>query len=211
MTKGNKNIAIVGAGGLGKEILVLIQQLNLIKPTWNVIGYYDDNFKDTVAGTPVLGNVSMLNTYAEPLAVIVALGNPFVKQEIVNKLVNPKLYFPILIHPQATVGMNVKIEHGTIITAGCRLTVDINLGRHVLINLNSTIGHDVSIGDFTSVMPGVHISGNVLVGSEVMIGTGASVLQRITIGDGATVGAAALVTTNVKAGSTVIGIPAREK
>jgi NADH/NAD ratio-sensing transcriptional regulator Rex len=57
-----KDIAIVGAGGLGKEIAVLIHQINQEELTWNVIGFYDDAVPigNKVAGHLVLGKISEL-------------------------------------------------------------------------------------------------------------------------------------------------------
>lgn len=206
-----KNIAIIGAGGLGKEVAVLIQQINAVNSGWNLIGFYDDYIEHPVIGIPVLGTTEKLNSVSKALAVVIAMGNPQQKQKIADSLHNNNLYFPTLIHPSASLGVNVIVGEGTIITAGSRLTVDITIGKHVLLNLNSTIGHDVTIGDYACVMPGAHLSGFVQIGLGVMVGTGASVLQKLKVGDYARVGAGALVTNNVNTGSTVIGIPAREK
>ena len=38
-----KNIVIVGAGGVGREVSLIIQQINMLEPTWNLLGYIDDN------------------------------------------------------------------------------------------------------------------------------------------------------------------------
>lgn len=204
-------IAIVGAGGFGKETLVMINQINAIKVQWQVIGFYDDALTEgtLVGGSKVLGKVDLLNAVQEPLAVVLAVGNPQVKRKLLERLKNSKLYFPPLIHPVATIGENVKAGAGCIITAGCRLTVDITLNDFVLLNLNTTIGHDVTIGSYTSVMPGVHLSGYVQVGEEVLIGTGASVLQNASIANRAIVGAGAVVNRSVEEGRTVAGVPAR--
>ncbi|HRF35015.1 MAG TPA: acetyltransferase [Cyclobacteriaceae bacterium] len=206
-----KNIAIIGAGGLGKEVAVLIQQINAVNAGWNLIGFYDDCIEHPVIGIPVLGSTEKLNSVSKALAVVIAMGNPQQKQKIADSLHNNNLYFPALIHPSASLGVNVIVGDGTIITAGSRLTVDITIGKHVLLNLNSTIGHDVTIGDYTSIMPGAHLSGFVQIGLGVMVGTGASVLQKLKVGDYARVGAGALVTNNVNSGATVVGVPAREK
>lgn len=37
-----KDIAIFGVGGFGREVLTLIEDVNRISPTWNVIGFFDD-------------------------------------------------------------------------------------------------------------------------------------------------------------------------
>jgi sugar O-acyltransferase (sialic acid O-acetyltransferase NeuD family) len=176
-----------------------------------MIGFFDDALPSgtRIAGMRVLGGVSELNSYKHSLAVVVAVGDPAVKKKLVSTISNPNVFYPNLIHPEATLGENIKVGAGCIIAAGCRLTIDIALNDFVLLNLNTTIGHDVTIGSFSSVMPGVHLSGYVTLGEGVLIGTGASVLQHVTIQDGAIVGAGAVVNRTVEARKTVAGVPAR--
>ena len=206
-----KPIAIAGAGGFGKETLVMLRQINALKPQWDITGFYDDGFSKgiEVAGLKVLGGIDELNQVRDALNVVVAVGDPRVRKGLVARIKNGFLLFPTLVHPAATMGDGIKSGIGCIIAAGCRLTIDIVLEDFVLLNLNTTVGHDVHIGPFGSVMPGVHLSGYVNVGEGVLIGTGASVLQYVKIGDGAVVGAGAVVTKDVKVGKTVAGVPAR--
>jgi len=206
-----KQIAIYGAGGLGREVLALIKAL----PEWEVMGFYDDGIPpgSNVAQYKILGSLQDLLEYKTELHLIIAIGDPKVKTEIVNKLSsNPQIQFPVLIHPDALImsKSTVKIGDGSIITAGVKLTCDIQLGKHVLINLNCTIGHDVRIGDCSSVMPGVNIAGAVHIGKEVLIGSGANILNGLHVADAARVGSGAVVTKNVAEGKTVAGVPARE-
>ncbi|HEU5290303.1 MAG TPA: acetyltransferase [Cyclobacteriaceae bacterium] len=206
-----KDIAIVGSGGLGKETAVLVHQINEQELTWNLTGFYDDGMQagQKVAGHLVLGKIEELNKVDYPLYVVVAIGDPIVKKRIVQRIQNAQIKFPVLVHPSAVIGLNIQVGEGSIITAGCRLTVDIKIERHVLLNLNTTVGHDVVINNFSSIMPGVHLSGHVKVGESVLIGTGASVLQQVSIEDHAILGAGAVVNRSVKEGITVAGVPAR--
>lgn len=205
------DIAIVGAGGLGKETVILIEQINKHTKAWNLIGFFDDNVKagSSLLSLPVLGGINALNAYAKPLSIIIAIGDPEIKSQLANRIVNTAVTFPVLIHPTAVIGRQIEFGEGSIITAGCVLTVDIRIGKHVLVNANSTIGHDVTVGNYSSVMPGAHISGGVKVGEKVFIGTGVSVLQHVTIHESAVIGAGAVVTRSIDAGQTVVGMPAR--
>ena len=40
-----KKIAIYGAGGFGREVLTLINDINKINPQYQVIGFFDDGIK----------------------------------------------------------------------------------------------------------------------------------------------------------------------
>lgn len=204
-----KDIVIYGAGGLGKEIASLIRNINAITPTWNLIGFLDDNTdKLTWVGQTILGNHKYLDNRPET-AVVIAIGSPETKKEIATKLTGH--YFPTLVHPLAVLmdENSITIGSGCIITAGAILTSDIKIGEFTLINLNSTIGHDVSIGNYTSIMCGVNIAGNVMIGEEVFIGSGANIINNISIGDHAKVGAGSVVNKNVVPNKTVVGVPAR--
>ncbi len=206
-----KDIAIVGSGGLGKETAVLLHQINEKELEWNIVGFYDDGKQrgQKVANYLVQGTVDELNRIDYPLHVIIAIGDPLIKKQVVQRIQNRNITFPSLIHPSANVGLQVDIGEGSVIAAGCRLTIDIEIGKHVLLNLNTTVGHDVEVGNFSSIMPGVHLSGYVKVGESVLIGTGASLLQYVHVGDHATVGAGAVVNKPVKESITVAGVPAR--
>lgn len=102
------------------------------------------------------------------------------------------------IHPEATIGKNLFIDHGT----------GVVIGQTAIIGDNVTIYHGVTLG-------GVGRTGTVngkrhpTVESGVIIGSGAQLLGDITIGEGAKIGANSVVMTDIPAHATAIGIPAR--
>jgi sugar O-acyltransferase (sialic acid O-acetyltransferase NeuD family) len=203
-------LSIFGAGSLGKELLAWLRTL----PDWELIGFFDDNVKKgtVIKGIPVVGNADDMKALRSQTNVIVAIGDPKVKREVLVRLGSPAhIKYPALVHPAARLedSGGIAVGAGSIITAGCILTSDIRVGSHVLINLACTIGHDTGIGDFSSIMPGASIAGQVSIGSGVLIGSGVVVNNGINIGDGSTVGAGAVVISNVAANTTVVGVPAR--
>lgn len=202
-----KNVAIYGAGGLGREIALHVKQTSRA-----VIGFFDDGKKEntTVDGLSVLGGLHELNAYHEPLDVVVAIADPGIRASIVLSIKNSRINFPSSIHPKALFDNTFnRIGAGCVITANCIFTTGITLGDFVIVNLASTIGHDAAIGNYAALMPGCHISGNVTIGERAFIGTGAVILQGINIGANAIVGAGAVVTKDVAAGITVVGVPAK--
>jgi sugar O-acyltransferase (sialic acid O-acetyltransferase NeuD family) len=205
-------IAIVGAGGFGREVRMLIDQINRNSPQWEYIGFFDDDFQGCSKVDPAerLGGIDLVNSWKESLALVCAVGNPLVKRKILTKITNPKIYYPILVHPQALVGCsNVHIGAGSILCAGSIVTVDIKIGCHVILNLSCTVGHDTVIGDYCSFMPAVNISGEVQIGEAVYAGTGAKIINRLTIGEEAILGAGSVVLKSVPPRCTVVGVPAK--
>lgn len=101
-----KDIAIFGVGGFGREVLTLIQAINNVSQQWNVVGFFDDGYHVgySVNGYSVLGGVDELNSWADPLSVVVAIGTPKIKRAVVNKISNPNLSFPTIVHPSVIIG-----------------------------------------------------------------------------------------------------------
>lgn len=206
-----KLIHIFGAGGLGREIAAMLRTM----PDWEVKGFYDDGVKpgNRVDGYPCLGTLKDLLLVSLEIELVVAIGDPRVKSDVLVRLAESRLLkFPSLVHPAARIldTERVTIGPGAILTAGCILTTGVSIGAHTLINLNTTIGHDSKIGERTSIMPGVNIAGDVKIGNNVLIGSGANILNGVTVGDGARIGAGSVVLTHVPAGVTVVGVPAKE-
>lgn len=209
-----KNIAIYGAGGLGRETALLIRQINANSKEWNLVGFYDDgmNKGEIVDRWLILGGITALNKIQEPLCVVISVADSKTRAAIVKKITNHKVDFPAIIHPSCQTGDELNhFGRGCVLTAGTILTTGIELGEFVFINLLTTLGHDAVCGDFTTIMPGCSISGNVKIGEGTMIGTGARILQNLSIGKNCKVGAGAVVTQNFPENKTIIGVPAREK
>ena len=206
-------LVIFGAGGLGREIFLLLQQLNEAQPTWQVRGFYDDQAPNTptVAGLPYLGTSTDLNAVAEPLAVAVAVGSSASRAAVVARLTSAHLSFPPLVHPRVTLqpAQRIAVGEGCIIQQGCILTCDIALGRFVLLNLGCTVGHDASLGDFCSLMPHANVSGAAQLARGVYLGTNATVIQGVRIGEHTLVGAGAMAVRDLPANITAVGVPAK--
>jgi sugar O-acyltransferase (sialic acid O-acetyltransferase NeuD family) len=204
-----KNLLIYGAGGLGREILALVKNIG----QWNILGFIDDhkytsNTNDQMA---VIGTMDTLNGWHDPVDVVLAIGAPMLKASIVSRISNPRISFPVIVHPNAVLmdKDNIVLGNGSIITAGCVLTTNIQIGSHVLINLNTTVGHDCAIGDYCSLMPGVNVAGEVKIEDTVLIGAGANIRNGVTIGKKSIVGMGAVLLKNVAQNTTVVGVPAK--
>jgi sugar O-acyltransferase (sialic acid O-acetyltransferase NeuD family) len=208
-----KKIGIYGAGGFGREVAMLIEQINMARTEWELIGFFDDNVPKgkSVNGFKVLGDTKDLNAWCADLYITIAIGFPDIKKAIVGKIENPLIQYPALIHPSAILGDEkyLSIGEGCIICSGNIITTNVSISRHVTPNLSCTVGHDVIISEYSSFMPSCSISGEVTIGSENFWGTGSKILNRCTTGDNVIIGAGAMVTKNLPDNVTAVGIPAK--
>ncbi|MBI4343196.1 MAG: serine O-acetyltransferase [Candidatus Omnitrophica bacterium] len=101
----------------------------------------------------------------------------------------------IEIHPRATIGRGLFIDHGT----------------------GVVIGETAALGDNVTLFQGVTLGGtgkekgkrHPTLGNNVVVGAGAKVLGNIRIGDNSIIGANAVVVRDVPDHSTVVGVPGR--
>ena len=106
-----------------------------------------------------------------------------------------RFFTGIEIHPGATIGKGLFIDHG----------------------MGVVIGETAEVGDDVMLYHGVTLGGtgkhkgkrHPTVGNNVVIGSGAKVLGPIKIGNNAKIGANAVVLDDVPEGATAVGIPAK--
>ena len=195
-----KDIVIIGAGGIGREVAWIIEEINEVNPTWNILGFVDDNSEmwgKELNGYRVLGGLDILDKLESKPEVIVAIANCRVKKDIVSRL-NGKFDFATVIYPSVRISRFIEIGQGSIIYPGVILTVNTKIGNHVVISGNCGIGHDTVIGDFSSVLWASNFSGFDTVGEECFIGVGTKVIQGIKIGSGRKVETGTVVTEDIK-------------
>ena len=101
----------------------------------------------------------------------------------------------IEIHPGATIGRRVFIDHG----------MGVVIGETAEIGDDCTLYHGVTLGGTTWNKGKRHPT----LASGVVIGAGAKVLGPILVGNGAKIGSNAVVVKDVPPGATAVGIPAR--
>ena len=101
----------------------------------------------------------------------------------------------IEIHPGATIGKGLFIDHG----------MGVVIGETSVIGDNVTLFQGVTLGGTGKEKGKRHPT----LGDNVVVGAGAKVLGNIKIGDNVSVGANAVVLESVPANSTVVGVPGR--
>ena len=206
-----KNIVIIGAGGVGREVSLIIQQINELEQTWNLLGFIDDNTDNwgkVINGYSVIGGIDSLEFLSNDTYIVIAIANYKVKKNIVNKI-NNKFKFATIVHPKVWIHDYMTVGEGTIIYEGAILTANIEIGNHVIISPKCGVGHDSIIKDYVSLLWNVNISGNDLIEEGVMMGSGSTVIQGKKIGKGSIIGAGAVVVNDIESFSTAVGVPAK--
>ncbi len=211
-----KDMAIYGAGGFGREVACLIKRINDKTPTWNLIGFFDDDpsLKGRMISHfgPCLGGMDALNDYPGELAVTMALGNSHVIKFLVDNITNKKVSFPNLIDSSFVLvdPDTFKIGKGNIIQGPGVATCDVSIGDFNVLNGSIVVGHDVTIGSFNTFMPAVRVSGEVEIGELNFFGVGSIVLQQIKIRNNVRLGAGSVLMTKPKEGCLYLGVPAKK-
>ena len=101
----------------------------------------------------------------------------------------------IEIHPGATLGPRLVIDHGAAVV----------VGETAVVGADVTIYHGVTLGGRSMNRRKRHPT----VEDGVLIGTGAALLGPITVGEGSRIGANSVVVKSVPPGSVVVGVPGR--
>lgn len=208
-----KKIIIVGAGGMGGDTQWLIERINQVSETYQLLGYIDDGIAEgtMINGFPVLGGMQVLKTVSEPTSVAFAIGNPGVRKKLREMAAeNPYLNYPNLIDPSVIMSDRVQLGEGNIICASVILTMNPVIGDFNLICNRSIVGHDDRIANYNTLYPGVLLSGNVTLEEEIELGTGSQVIQGLQIGKNVVIGAGGTVIRDIREAGTYVGTPVRK-
>ncbi len=210
-----KDIAIYGAGGLGREVASVLDQLFPKDEPRNFIGFFDDNkhIGEQISNYgKCLGGITELNSWPTNLEVALCFGDGHTSHTIVNKIRNPNISFPNLISRTfcVTDKETFKIGIGNIIHGGCVVTTNVEIGNFNLMNGDVVFGHDVHVGSFNTFMPASRISGEVTIGNGCLFGAMSFVKQQLRIGDNVRLGPLSPLLTNPKDNCLYIGNPAKK-
>ncbi len=106
----------------------------------------------------------------------------------------------IEIHPGASIGKRLFIDHG----------MGVVIGETAEVGDDCTLYHGVTLGGTRPSREQGGQKRHPTVGNNVIVGSGAQVLGPFRVGDGARIGAASVVLKEVPDGATMVGNPARQ-
>ena len=151
--------------------------------------------------------LSVILTYPGVKAVFFhQISNFFYKAgfDLIARIISQTIRFftGIEIHPGATIGKNLFIDHG----------MGVVIGETSEIGDNVTIYHNVTLGGSSPSIDSErqrHEKRHPTIGNDVVIGSGAQIIGPIKVGNNARIAANAVVVKDVPENATMVGIPAR--
>jgi sugar O-acyltransferase (sialic acid O-acetyltransferase NeuD family) len=202
---------IIGANGLGKELLTVL--------SWNDdtdnLCFFDEDYTtipDLLYGRfPVLKSWEALKQHflMDSPEFALGVGSAVTRKMLSEKVVALGGKLCSIISNDALIGEFISsMGDGVCILSQAILTCDVQIGNGTLINKAVIISHEAKVGQYCAISPGAKILGGATIGDCTEIGTNAVVLPGVKIGSNCTVGAGAVVTKNVADNTTVVGVPA---
>jgi sugar O-acyltransferase (sialic acid O-acetyltransferase NeuD family) len=205
-------VVLIGASGLGREILSWNSISKEVSNKLNIVGFLDDNpnaLNNYNINLPIVGPIDF-QSFDTKKSIVIAISDCLIKQSIFENADERDIEITTFIGENVLIGERSKIGKGSVLLPASLVSCDTIIGSAVIINSGSQIGHDVVIGDFTSIMANVDIGGGAIIGKNVFIGTGAVILPGVKIPDNTRIGAGSIVIKSLKQSGTYFGNPVKK-
>jgi len=203
-------IVLVGAGGLGREVLNYVLEAIRPSPHMCVKGFLDDN--PSALGPyrcefPILGSILDYRIEARDRFVL-AIGDCVKRAELIRKMEARGARFITIIHPTAYVAANATVGNGCIVGPFSAIGSDARVGDHVLLNWYSSLAHDTISLSFAVLSPYSTANGGAILEEGVFLGTHAVIHPMVRVGAWSKVASGSVVYRDVPPNRLVLGNPA---
>ena len=204
-----KPVLILGTGAQAKYAIDTLSLMGKYSIEGLIETQKQDEEKTSVLGKPVLGRLEILQRYSpNDIALVVALSNNRLKEELSQSFIKKGFSFLNCIHPSAVISPSATLGTGLIINAGAIIQPLAKIGNFVMIHAGVVVEHDNIVEDYVNLAPGVKLAGWVKVRKGATIFTGSSVIPCMEIGENSIVGAGSVVINDIDADEVVCGVPA---
>lgn len=160
---------------------------------------------DSFVGFPVVD----FNDALGGSRVTIAVGEPYLRKKLYNKVIKTDLQLTSIISPKSNVSHLATIHDGTIIAVFCSIQANARIGQNVSVNSASIIGHDSVVSNNAVISSMVNLGGAAFVGSGTFIGMGTLVKEGVKIGKSSIVGMGSVVYHDVPDNVIALGNPTR--
>lgn len=175
-----KRLLIVGAGGHGRSVA----EAALAAGQYELVGFVDDAAPGLrqVWEWPVFGaTADLANCSQHADAVIVAIGNNRLREELHERLEAAGFELATIVHPKGIVSPRAVIGAGSAIMAGAIVGTEAQLGAGVIVNCAAVVDHHCRVEDFG------HLGVNAGMAGGSVLGRGAWMQAGSVLGYGVVV------------------------
>lgn len=208
-----RNVAIVGAGGFGREVLGHLRDAEKLGAAAKAVGFFDDDpasLEGFDVGLRVIGpTVSIADLPSGIDSVIIAIGEPRTRAILKALADESGVDLVSVVHPSARLTSRSLVGAGSVLGPFAFVGVDSRVGDNVVLNAYASVGHDATVGDHSVLSSYTAITGGCVIGSGVFTGTHATVTPGVTIGAWSKVAAGSVVTSDAPDCSLLVGNPAK--
>jgi sugar O-acyltransferase (sialic acid O-acetyltransferase NeuD family) len=190
-----------------------IEALDCLGNKFRLVGFIDDTPQKQGAAHGGIQVHSRAALEEFPDALVIAVpGSPTsfrTRRTAIDSLGLDPLRFATVIHPTAWVSPGATIGRNVLIMAGVVITSNAVIGDHVCVLPNSVIHHDSHVGNWSLIGSNVTVAGGTSVGDNCYIGSGCSLMNGLQIGARTIIGLGSTVIRSCGPDSRLAGNPAR--
>lgn len=202
-------LGIYGSGGLGREVLELAKVINT-NNRWKDIVFIDDVTKGKCNDVDLYTFEEFINKFkTTDTEIVIALGEPAVREILYNKVVNRGYKLATLIHPNVVIPKDSRIGQGVVINLGDYISCGVNIEDNVFLQQYVVIGHDSVLQRHGVLSAFVAIAGHCSIGEGTYIGMHVPVKENTSIGNNVIVGMGSCVLRDIPDDVVALGNPAR--
>jgi sugar O-acyltransferase (sialic acid O-acetyltransferase NeuD family) len=190
-----------------------LEALDCLDSTYQLLGFIDDTPQKlgischghAVFARPALDRWPNARVLAVPGSVSTFRS----RRGVIETLGVEVARFARVIHPTAWISPMATIGHNVLVMAGVVITSNAVVGDHVCVLPNTVIHHDSRIGAWSLIGSNVTVAGHTHIGENCYIGSGSTIKDGLEIGAGTLVGLGSNVIRSTPALSRIAGNPAR--
>lgn len=200
-------LAIIGAGEQAKEILSLYNRYEYVGDK------YDDVILVDLCADPENGIIAedvFFKKTVEEYDVIVAMGEPVMREKMLKKYGERGYRFATYIHSSVVVGMDCTINPGAVLLPFVYIGQDTVIGENTLVHAGARIENNCNIGSNCMISSGAFIGAKTNIGNTTFVGPNAAVKDGLSIGDNVIIGMSSCVIRNVDDKAVMVGNPSRQ-